>query len=144
MSVIMRLLVIILSLNASACVSNLEAKRVPGADLTPLNTFYVQKLPADTRGVDQLIADRLTLMGFRASTGVTETPTMTVDAIVTYQDKWMWDITMYMIQLDVQIRDPQTRLLMATGQAMRSSMIRKSPEGMVEEVLTEIFRRGQP
>lgn len=124
----------------AACVSNLEAKRVPGTDLAQLKTFYVQKLPADGRGVEQLIVDRLNLMGFRASHGANEPPATAVDAIVTYQDKWMWDITMYMIQLDVQIRDPQTKMLLVTGQTMRSSLIRKTPEGMVEEVLTELFK----
>jgi hypothetical protein len=128
----------------AACVSNLQAKRVPGADLSQLRTFYVQKLAADERGVERLIADRLNLMGFHASYGVSEAPETTVDAVVTYQDKWMWDITMYMIQLDVQIRDPQTKMLLVNGQAMRSSLIRKTPEGMVEEVLTEIFNGRRP
>lgn len=128
----------------TACVSNLQAKRVPGADLSQLRTFYVQKLAADGRGVERLIADRLNLMGFRATYGQAETPSAPVDAIVTYQDKWMWDITMYMLQLDIQIRDPQTRMLLANGQAMHTSLIRKTPEGMVEEVLTEVFKGGRP
>jgi len=132
--------VVLMLLLCTACVSNLEAKRVPGADLSQLRTFYVQKLPADGRGVERMIADRLNLMGFQASYGVNEAPEITVDAIVTYQDKWMWDITMYMIQLDVQIRDPQTKMLLVNGQTMRSSLIRKTPEGMVEEVLTELFK----
>jgi len=144
MSFVMRLLLPVLALSVSACASNLEAKRVPGTDLAQLKTFYVQKLPADGRGVEQMIADRLNLMGFRASHGVNETPATAVDAIVTYQDKWMWDITMYMIQLDVQIRDPQTRMLLVSGQTMRTSLIRKTAEGMVEEVLTEIFKGGRP
>jgi hypothetical protein len=131
---------VLLQLLCTACVSNLEVKRVPGTDLAQLKTFYVQKLPADGRGVERMIADRLNLMGFHATYGANEAPETTVDAIVTYQDKWMWDITMYMIQLDVQIRDPQTRLLLVNGQTMRSSLIRKTPEGMVEEVLTELFK----
>lgn len=136
--------IVLMLLLCTACVSNLEAKRVPGADLSQLKTFYVQKLPADGRGVERMIADRLNLMGFHASYGVSEVPETTVDAVVTYQDKWMWDITMYMLQLDVQIRDPQTKLLLVNGQAMRSSLIRKTPDGMVEEVLTEIFKGSRP
>jgi len=144
MSFAIRLLLIVLSLSMSACASNLEAKRVPGTDLAQLKTFYVQKLPADGRGVEQMIADRLNLMGFRASHGVNETPAAAVDAIVTYQDKWMWDITMYMIELSIQLREPQTRAVLATGHSMRTSLVRKNPEGMVEEVLTEIFKGGRP
>ena len=83
-------------------------------------------------------------MGFRAIYGADETPPAPVDAIVTYQDKWRWDLSMYMLQLDIQIRDPQTRMLLANGQTMRTSLIRKTPEGMVEEVLTEVFKEGRP
>jgi hypothetical protein len=124
----------------AACASNLEAKKMPGADLSPLKTVYVQKLAADERGIDQLIANQLTRMGFIASNGASETLASPVDAIVTYQDKWMWDMTMYMLQLSVQILDGQTRLVLATGQAMHTSLVRKSPEEMVEEVLKEIFK----
>lgn len=131
---------ILILLSLTACAESLNTKKVPGADLTPLKTFYVQKLAADGRGIDRLIADQLTLMGFIATNGVNDLPSSPVDAVVTYQDKWMWDITMYMIQLSVQIRDGQTRMLLATGQAMHTSLVRKSPEEMVEEVLMAIFK----
>lgn len=126
------------------CSSTLQAKRAPGADLSSLKTFYVQKLPADERGIERLIADRLTQMGFRATSGSGETPPSPVDAIVTYQDKWMWDITMYMIELSIQLREPQSRMVLATSHSRRTSLVRKSPEGMVEEVLTEIFKGDHP
>ena len=137
-------LLALLLLFLTSCSSTLEAKKTPGTDLSRLKTFYVQKLPADGRGVEQLLADRLTLMGFSATSGASETPPSPVDALVTYQDKWMWDITMYMIQLSVQVRDPQSRMVLATGHSMRTSLIRKDPEGMVEEVLTEIFKGDSP
>lgn len=124
---------------ASGC-ATLDASKAPGADLTKLRTFYVQRLPADERGVQKLIADRLNLMGKQSSYGDAEAPPEAVDAIVTYQDKWTWDITMYMLQLNVQVRDGQTRSVLASGSSMRPSLERKSPEGMVEEVLTEIFK----
>ena len=128
----------------TGCASSLQAKKMPGTDLSKLKTFYVQKLAADGRGIEQVIANRLTYMGFTAASGAGETPSSPVDAIVTYQDKWMWDITMYMLQLSIQLRDPQTRMVLAIGDSMRTSLIQKSPEGMVDEVLTEIFKKGQP
>jgi hypothetical protein len=127
-----------------ACSSNLKAQKSPGADLTPLKSFYVQKLAADERGVEVLIVRRLNQMGFQAVHGAEDMPPMAVDGIVTYQDKWMWDITMYMLQLSVQVRDPKTRMVLATGESTRTSLVRKDPEGMVEEVLTEIFKGGKP
>jgi hypothetical protein len=29
-----------------------------------------------------------------------------VDSVVTYVDKWMWDITLYLIELTVTLREP--------------------------------------
>lgn len=131
-------------LSLSACSSTLNAKKAPGTDLTHLKSLYVQKLPADGRGVEQLIARRLTQMGFQATYGDGETPSIPVDGIVTYQDKWMWDITMYMLQLSVQVRDPKSRMVLLTGESMRTSLVRKNPEGMVEEVLSEMFKGDKP
>lgn len=122
------------------CSTVLQATKVPGVDLSRLKTFYVQRLPADERGIEQLIAKELTKTGYVSSFGSEETPSSLVDAIVTYQDKWMWDITMYMLQLSIQIRDGKDRTVLATGQLLRPSLVRKSPEGMVEEVLGEIFK----
>lgn len=123
----------------SGCAS-LQSAKAPDADLHKLHTFYVSRLPADERGVEKLIAKRLVDMGHQSTSGDAQTPPAPVDAIVTYQDRWMWDITMYMIRLDVQVRNGESGAILATGQAMRPSLQRKSPEGMVEEVLKEMFK----
>jgi len=124
----------------SGC-ANMQTSKAPGADLHQYHSFYVAKLPADGRGIEKIIASRLQLMGYQATSGDTDAPPSPVDALVTYQDKWMWDITMYMIKLDVQIRDGKTNMIVANGESMRPSLQRKSPEGMVEEVLGNIFKQ---
>ncbi|MCC5808264.1 MAG: hypothetical protein JJU00_18195 [Opitutales bacterium] len=127
-----------LALFGAGCAST-QSNLAPGTDLSELQTFYVQKLPADNRGVERLISDRLNTMGKESTYGDGENPPEPVDAKVTYQDRWTWDITMYMIQLDVQIRDGESNRVLASAQSRRPSMQRRSPEGMVEEVLDEIF-----
>ena len=47
---------------------------------------------------------------------------------------------MYMIKLDIQIRDGTSGAILAKGEVMRPSLQRKSPEGMVEETLGVIFK----
>jgi len=131
---------VILSCVISAC-ANMHSSRAPDADLSKLHTFYVQKLPADDRGIDKLISDRLNAMGYQSTYGEAENPPAEVDAIVTYEDKWMWDITMYMIRLNVQVRDGKSRSIMATAESYRPSLERKSPPDMVAEVLNEIFKK---
>jgi len=122
-----------------ACAS-VESARAPDANVHKLKSFYVVRVPEDERGIEKLIAARLEKMGLAASSGDADRPAEPVDAIVTYQDRWMWDITMYMIKLSVQLHDPQSGAVIARAEATRPSLQRKSPQGMVEEVLGELFK----
>ena len=131
------LLAPVMLLFAACAAPTLVAKKMPGAELSPIKTVFVQRLAADERGIDQLIVNQLTRMGFAATNSVIDPPS---DAIVTYQDRWMWDITMFMERLNIQIRDGQTRMVLAHGQSWRPSLERKAPEEMVEEVLMAIFK----
>ena len=122
----------------TGCATNRATATVdPTANLGKIKTVHVVKVPEDGRGIDQLIADRLTKMGYTATTGVKKAGG--VDALVTYVDKWMWDITMYMIELTVVVRDPASEFPLATGNSFHTSLTRKSPTEMVEEVTANIF-----
>jgi hypothetical protein len=123
----------------TAC-ATMNSAHAPGADLTRLKTFYVVRMPDDERGIEKLIAARLEALGYKSTSGDAQTPPSPVDAVVTYNDRWMWDITMYMIRLDIQMRDGASGGILANGEVMRPSLQRKSPEGMVEETLGVIFK----
>lgn len=123
----------------TGCATSLTADVDPSADLSSLKTFYVVNQPNDRRGLEVLIADELNVMGKKAISGKSSTPPEAVDAVVNYVDRWMWDITNYMIQLTVEIRDPKTNYIIASGNSYRTSLARESPEAMVDEVLNKIF-----
>jgi hypothetical protein len=123
----------------SGCAS-LESARAPDANPKGLKSFYVVQEPGDDHALDKVLSARLTSMGYSATYGEAPQPPDRVDAIVTYQDRWMWDITMYMIKLDVQLHDAESGAVIARAQSMRPSLQRKSPEAMVQEVLGEIFK----
>ena len=101
------LLGLVVTLMTGCAVNRATANVDPSTDLSSIKTMYVKKIPEDGRGINMLIADKLRSKGITVTTG-TEPPVSNVEAVVTYIDKWMWDITMYMIQLDVQIRNPKT------------------------------------
>ncbi len=107
-------------------------------ELAAAKRMYVVPVVEDTRGINQMIADRLNTMGFVASTGPAKPAG--VDAVVTYVDRWMWDITMYMIDLTIVVRDAASDFPLATGNSMHTSLTRKSPTEMVEEVTNNIFK----
>ena len=124
----------------SGCVNTeLVADVDPAADLTGLESFYVAKFGPDERGIENIIAAEMNAMGMQATAGASPTPPSPVDAVVTYQDKWMWDMTMYMLELTIELRDPETNYKFASGRSYRTSLARRSPEEMAREVLGEIF-----
>jgi hypothetical protein len=63
--------------------------------------------------------------------------------LVTYQDKWIWDITMYVLELTITVRDPKTDYPLASGNSMHTSLTRKSPTEMVAEVIDSILKQGK-
>lgn len=113
----------------------------PGADLRSIERIHVVRLPADQRGINRVIADQLGVMGCKATTGDAGSAPTDAQALLTYQDKWMWDITMYMIELNVQLREPATEVALATARSYRPSLQRKSPPEMAKEVLAELLPR---
>lgn len=137
------MLILWLSLLTTGCtVTKLESNIAPGENFSNLETIYVETLPADERGIQKLLEDQLNSMGFTASSGSKANAPENVDAILTYEDKWMWDLTMYMIELRVQVKDPATDFERGSAFSYRTSLSRKSPEDMVAEVLNKLFEKS--
>ncbi len=133
-------LVIGVLLTSGCAVNRATATVDPSADLVGVKSVYVQKLAPDERGINVLIANKLKSMGYEVDTGAFSSDDE-VDVLVTYKDKWMWDITMYMLELTVVIRDPKNDFPLASGNSFHTSLSRKSPEEMVDEVVENIFKK---
>lgn len=110
----------------------------PGANLATLQSLHVKPHEKDERGVHALIADNLRKRGYQVTVGAQ--PSTAVDATVTYVDKWMWDITMYMLELTINFREPRTDYPLATGNSYHTSLTRLSPPEMVDEVLGNMLK----
>lgn len=131
-------LCLITTITTGCAVNRASGNVDPSANLSAMKTMYVKKLPADD-ATNVLIADKLRSKGISVTTG-TEAPPANVDAVVTYIDKWMWDITMYMLELTITIRDPKTDFPLATGNSYHTSLTRLSPKEMVNEVVDNIYK----
>ena len=143
MKIRVTLILLILATLFSGCSKTvLKSDADPNVDLSALKTFYVRKFEPDNRGLEKKIAAKLEKLGYQASSGAQDKPTAPVDAIVTYTDRWMWDITMYMLEINIQFRNPQNDYVYATGNSYRTSLVRKSPEYMIEEVLRKMLGKG--
>jgi len=130
-------LLAILALLHGCAINRATANIDPTTNLSSLKVFHVKKNSEDTRDTNALIEDKLEKMGFQVSE--TGKGVDAVDAVVTYVDKWFWDITFYMLELTITVRDPKTDFPLASGNSLHTSLSRKPPEAMVDEVLTNIF-----
>lgn len=129
-----------LFLSSGCAVNRATAKVDPKADLSIIKSLTVLK-DKDEKGVSLLIENKLRSMGFQIVPE--EISQSGVDAIVTYRDHWMWDITMYMLELTITIKEPKTGFTLASGNSYHTSLTRKSPEEMVDEVINNIFKKGE-
>ncbi len=119
---------------------HLYGETMQGVDLQARHRIYVVHQPEDKQQINSMIANRLERAGFEATAGmaVSDAPA-DVDAIVTYEDHWQWDMSNYLIVLRIDFRDPKTRELLASGQSYRTSLDRKPPAFMVDEIITAMF-----
>ena len=134
----LNLLLIVVLFSSGCAVNRATATLEPTADLASIKSIYVTLAPDDW-GTKLLIENKLESMGFIVKTGV-DRPS-DVDAIVTYIEKWMWDITMYMLELTVTVRDPNSDFPLASGNSYHTSLSRLTPEEMVDEVISNIFKK---
>ncbi len=133
---------LIVVLFLSACTADRESASVmPGNDLSRLRSFVVEPYPEEKRSVEQLIVNELRRLGYKAELGSPEH--IQADALVTFRSKWFWDITMYLLELDIQLREPKSRFPIATANSFHASLTRRSAEEMVREVLGNLFRAGE-
>lgn len=105
--------------------------------------IYVDQLPKDERGVDSMIVSNLRERGFQAKSGPAGEVGAQANYVLSYEDRWMWDMTMYMTRLTIQIRD-RSGALLASAESYRPSLQRKPAEVMVDETLDEIFSKVDP
>lgn len=126
------------ALTSGCAVNRATATVDPSANFSAVKSMHVVKIPEDSRAINELIAGKLRDRGYAVTTGTEKKSA--ADALVTYADKWMWDITMYMLELTITIRDPKNDFPLATGNSFHTSLTRKSPNEMVDEVLGNIFK----
>ena len=139
------LLIPILSLLLlSGCAINkATGSRDPNFEASKINYLYVAHQPKDKRNINLLIQTELEKRGYKVDTGSKVKAPKSIDGLVTYIDKWMWDITNYMIELSVFIRNPENNFPIAQGYSMHTSLTRKSPEEMVKEVVANMLGEGE-
>ena len=124
----------------SGCaVNKASATLMPGTDMAKIKSVYVVKQPKDKYGIDELIKVNLEKRGYIVKKGPESDTAYDADAAITYVDKWTWDITLYLVELTVTVREAKGNFPLATGNSMHTSLTRLAPPEMVDEVLNNIL-----
>jgi hypothetical protein len=140
MKAISRLIIIVIAISLAGCAVNRASGTFdPGKDIVGSDVFYVERFNPDNRDIHKLIADNLSTRGYTVTFGEGGGAPDDATVVVTYVDKWMWDITMYLIELTITFRDPASGAAIGSGNSYHTSLTRLSPDEMVDEVLNNIF-----
>ena len=130
------LLLAIMPLFLVGCeLSRIESQVSPGRSVGNIRSVYVEKLEGEDWGFHQQIADGFASYGYRASSGEIGQAPKDIDAIVNYHDRWFWDITPYLLELDIRLLDPKDRTVIAWVKNRRTSMVRYTPYKMATEAI---------
>jgi len=129
----------VLSIFDSGCaVNRAAASSDPSTDWTSIKSLHVAQLQGEDGSTKKLIAEKFRSKGFLVTSD--PEPAVQPDATVTYVDKWMWDLTMYLLELTIVVRDPKSNFPLAQGNSYHTSLTRKSPKEMVDEVVDNILK----
>jgi hypothetical protein len=109
----------------------------PSTNWSSIKSLHVVQTPGEDGSIRKLITDKLKSHGFAVTSDPESNPG--ADARVTYIDRWMWDITMYLLELTIVFRDPKSDYPLATGNSYHTSLTRKSAPDMVDEVVNNIL-----
>ncbi len=118
-----------------------EAFIIPNGDKLENKSFFVLHSLGDKRHLEEIIRDVLVEKGFVAISGQKENMPEKIDVLVTYEDRWMWDLGNYLIQLDIQFRNPKNEYPFVAGETVRTSLIRKEPKFMADEVISKMLEK---
>jgi hypothetical protein len=97
--------------------SSVQGERLTDPARVATATFFVEHQPKDTRHLDLQIGEAL------AARGVTVTPRREGAAyLVTYEDRWSWDMRPFLRDLKIEARDAKTGQVVGTGRSRQDSL----------------------
>jgi hypothetical protein len=135
----LKLLLLLPAMALCSCALSLKTERAPGVSVTDKRVFYVERHPEEDWGLHQILADEISMLGYQASAGEAGRQPSNADAIVTYNDKWWWDLSPYMLELNVRVLDANSRSLIVKTRNYRTSLFRRNPKTMARETIRATF-----
>ena len=127
------------ALAVAGCSTDRSSAVLPGVDLSRYRSAFVTCQPKDGAGICDYIARDLRERGWQVTTSAEPLKPREADVLVDYEDRWSWDVSVYLLTLRIDLRAPQTNLLLATSRVYRTSLARGTPASMTREALDSVF-----
>ena len=116
---------------------SIQGERLNDAARASNAAFFVEHQPKDTRHLDLQIGDAL------AAKGVTVTPRREEAAyVVTYEDRWSWDMRPFLRDLKIEVHDAKTGELVGSGRSRQDSLsaMGKSFRDVIDRAVGAMFQ----
>ena len=104
-----------------ACAGS-SATQLPGAARSESALFWVENHGKDERQLEQIIANALEARGLNAGGGELGSRPENADYVVTYTDRWFWDMRTYLGEIKIDVTDVKTGEVVATSRKYQTSM----------------------
>jgi hypothetical protein len=123
-------------LGVVAACSSIQGERLSDPARSEGARFFVEYQVKDTRRLDHQIADALRTRGV-AIVLVRDD----ADYVVTYEDRWKWDMRMYLRDLKIEARDARTGALVGSGRSRQDSFaaLGKTHRDVIDRAVAAMF-----
>ena len=124
---------------ATGCVSTADGRQLDNELREAV--FYIERQSKDGRNLAANIAEAFRERGYEATSGEQSSHPGKADYIVSYVDRWQWDMRMYLMSLRVEVRDRRTSQLVGYGESQQSSLaaMGKSHDDVIERALEKLL-----
>ena len=125
----------------SGCVGAATGQPMTAEMLNSEALFYVARQPKDDRQLHENIASGLKARGYEAVSGEEGEAPEDAAYVVTYIDRWQWDMRMYLSDLRIEVRDVKDNSLLGYGQSAQSSLkaMGTTHDDVIERALAQLF-----
>lgn len=131
-------LLVIFFLLLQACSSKVGWYLAPGEFIEPELRYRLVPNKGDDRGLAELVGKKLRQEGYWVHIG-DDIAAEEYDIDIVYGGQWQWDITWYLLNLDVRFYNAKSKSLVASAYSHRSSLLRKAPEDVVAEAINGLL-----
>jgi hypothetical protein len=134
---------VLLALSLGGCVGNASGQLSLPREQAEASTYFVQRHAKDTRDLASGIADSMRTRGLKATAGIESDRPADAAFVVTYVDRWIWDMRMYLADLRIEVRDAKDQSIVGFGQSSQSSLkaMGQTHADIVETALDQLFPR---